>query len=257
MTISGISGSGSESGWGDLLSKTLGGTSSGNSSSNTALNIANTAVDVYHVLDSKAPADVKAQAAKERISLAVADYYTFGLASVAYGAMNRAFPGFMEKLRKLDRKFDPVLRLVGKLFGSKQKWKTEGNRLADLEKKGIQIPEELQGARKLTHGRTKEELVDRSVPADFVGFKEDGTWTNNKFAISRDEKDLKPEDIWGYSAFFEKFGNDWLGKFSGEDRRAIAEKALELNCVKEHHGTIDISWSPELENFAKTLTGAV
>ena len=151
-------------------------------------------------------------------------------------------------------KFDPVIQLVGKLFGSKNTWKTEGDRLKKLLDKGIHIPEELQSAMKLQRGRKKEELIDYSVSMDFVGKKQNGSWVNNKFANSRSENDLQPQDIWGYSAFFDKFGNDWLGKFSGSQREEIAQAALDLGAVDEHHGTIDINWTPELQSKVESIT---
>jgi hypothetical protein len=142
---------------------------------------------------------------------------------------------------------------LGGLFDS-DKWKTEGNRLSSLLEKGINIPEELRGAMSLSRGRSKDELIDHSVSPDFRGLKDDGAWVNNMFAQSRMESDLRAEDIWGYSAFFEKFGNDWLGTMTEADRRAIAEKALALGLVREHHGTIDIEWAP-LEAFIQERMG--
>jgi hypothetical protein len=82
---------------------------------------------------------------------------------------------------------------------------------------------------------------------DLVAFEQDkvnkGQYGNVAFAKSRNEKDLKPEDIWGYSAFGEKYGNDWLGKFSEQQRRDIAQKTLDSGAVDEHHGTISVDWN--------------
>lgn len=128
-------------------------------------------------------------------------------------------------------------------FGDKDKFKTEGNRLKSLRDKGINVPDSMMGPATLKQGRTKEQLLDRDVPPDFVGFDPKGQWTNNKFSQSRNEADLLPEDIWGNAAFFEKFGNDWLGKFSADQRFSIAQKALETGAVREHHGTMDIDFS--------------
>ena len=76
-------------------------------------------------------------------------------------------------------------------------------------------------------------------------------WVNNKFALSRDEKDLKGQDIWGNAAFFEKFGNDWLKTFNEDQRLAIAQLVLEAGLVRERHGTIDVAWTPEIEAVIK------
>lgn len=118
------------------------------------------------------------------------------------------------------------------------RYKTEGNRLQDLIDQGINIPNELRGAMTLRKGRSRQELI-----AQEEAKVAKGQYGNPEFARSRDEKDLRPEDIWGYSAFFKKYGNDWLGKFSEQQRRDIAQQALSAGAVKEHHGTIDIDWS--------------
>jgi hypothetical protein len=128
------------------------------------------------------------------------------------------------------------------------RFKTEGNRLQGLIDKGINIPDSLRLPMTLKKGRKKSELINPYLPKDFVGNSPQYGWTNNKFAESRNEKDLKAEDIWGYSAFFDKYGNDWLGKFNEGQRRNIAQTLLDKGAVKEGKGTIDIQWSPELEN---------
>jgi len=127
--------------------------------------------------------------------------------------------------------------IAGAVFGDRDMYLTERRRLEDLQKKGINVPDQLYANTDLAKGRSKQELIDQA--------KEDqaaGRYANVKFAESRSEKDLKPEDIWGYSTFFEKYGNDWLGKFSEEKRRQIAQQALDAGAVREHHGTIDIDW---------------
>lgn len=121
------------------------------------------------------------------------------------------------------------------------KYKSEGNRLDKLIKSGIKVPDSYQAPMKLQRGRKKEELVNPKYAADFVGQTADG-FINNKFANSRNVKDLAPEDLTGYSAFFEKYGNDWLGKFNEQQRKEIARKALAAGAVREHHGTIDVDW---------------
>lgn len=219
------------------------------------LSIAQTALNVGEIIGSNATEEDKVQSTKEQVGLAVANYYTAGLASLAYNFAWEHWPGFMSKLRAFDQKFDLVGRAITSLFDT-DKWKTEGKRMKALVDQGVEIPEALRGSMELTRGRSKEELIDHSVPRDFVGFKPDGMWVNNKFADSRDEKDLHPQDIWGYSCFFEKFGNDWLGKLSVEQRCDIAQKALDLGCVREHIGTIDVKWTPELTQYADSVLGS-
>lgn len=145
--------------------------------------------------------------------------------------------------------------LAGSRLGDKDMWKTEGKRLGKLLDKGVVIPESLQGARWIGQGRKTKDLINPYLPQDFVGETPQYGWTNNKFATSRNSKDLTGKDIWGYSAFFDKYGNDWLGKFSPQQREAIANKALQRGAVKEHHGTVDINWSPELDAEATAIAG--
>jgi hypothetical protein len=124
--------------------------------------------------------------------------------------------------------------LVNKM-GDKDRWKTEGKRLAKLREQGINIPQ--MEADSLTGGRSKQQLIDAELAKQAKG-----QYSNVDFARTRDEKFLKPEDIWGYATFAEKYGNDWFGKFSEQQRREIAQKALSSGAVREHHGTIDVDW---------------
>lgn len=124
--------------------------------------------------------------------------------------------------------------LVNKM-GDKDRWKTEGKRLAKLREQGINIPQ--MEADSLTGGRSKQQLIDAELAKQAKG-----QYSNVDFARTRDEKFLKPEDIWGYATFAEKYGNDWFGKFNEQQRRDIAQKALNAGAVREHHGTIDVDW---------------
>jgi hypothetical protein len=128
-----------------------------------------------------------------------------------------------------------VAALAGKM-GDKDRWKTEQKRLNKLREQGINIPQ--MGADALTGGRSKKELIAIEEQKAAQGLP-----SNVEFARTRDEKYLKPEDIWGYSAFFDKYGNDWLSKFSEQQRRDIAQQALNAGAVSEQRGTIDIDWS--------------
>ena len=94
--------------------------------------------------------------------------------------------------------------------------------------------------------------VVASQPADFVGVDPTGGWVNNKFAASRNESDLTAKDIWGTDAFFEKYGNDWLGGFTPGQRESIAQQALDAGAVREHHGMIDVDW----EKFTPSIPKA-
>lgn len=141
----------------------------------------------------------------------------------------------------------------------KNAWQTEGKRIAAAKKSGTEIPDSLSGATQLTGGRSKADLMNKAAAPDFVGYDPTGQWTNNKFSQSRNESDLQPEDIWGSAAFFEKFGNDWLKKFSESQRAAIAQQALKSGAVTEHKGTIDVDWNnKDLSNFVSGIqSGAI
>ena len=200
----------------------------------------------------------KAYEGSMAIPRAVGAYYTLGLSNLAEGIARDKWGGTMKKLDKFNKN-NPMSPVFAPMMASRlwtsDKWKTEGNRLKGLQEKGINIPEFLQGAMKQTRGRKKEELINPYLPKDFVGNTPQYGWVNNKFANSRNESDLTGRDIWGYSAFFDKYGNDWLGKFSEKQREDIANRALQRGAVKEHHGTIDINWNPELENDVNAITG--
>lgn len=120
-------------------------------------------------------------------------------------------------------------------LGDEDKWKTEQDRADKLREQGINwdIPSE-----RLTKGRSKEELV-RGAQANIDA----GRYGNVKFAQSRNESDLNPEDIWGYSTFGEKYGDKWLKGMSEEQRRGISQALLNAGAVNEHHGTIDVDWN--------------
>lgn len=89
-----------------------------------------------------------------------------------------------------------------------------------------------------------------SSPADFVGVDDSGRWVNNKFATSRNEADLTGKDIWGQHAFFERYGDDWLGKFSEAEREEIANDALAAKAVNEGKGQINVDWN-KVDSYRK------
>lgn len=126
-------------------------------------------------------------------------------------------------------------------FGDEDRWKTEQDRVAKLHDQGINFPDAVQ----LSAGRTKEELV-----AIENAKKSAGQYSNSTFAQSRNESDLTGKDIWGYGAFGEAFGNNWMGS-SEAAREAVANEALKQGLVREHDGTVDINLTPELKAYAE------
>ena len=128
-------------------------------------------------------------------------------------------------------------------FGDKDMYLKEHRKLLGLQKQGINVPEQWIEATRLAKGRSKQELVDIERQKEQAG-----QYSNVKFAESRDVADLKPQDIWGYSAWLKRFGNDWLEKYSEDQRKQIAQAALDRGLVKESHGSINVKFTPELEN---------
>ena len=135
-------------------------------------------------------------------------------------------------------------------FGDKDRFQEEYKRAQALRDAGVNWNINTE---KPSRGRTITELVDSSVAPDFVGLNPMGSWVNNKFAKSRKESDLTGKDIWGYSTFGEKFGNDWFNKFSEQQRENIANKVLENKAFREHQGQGDINWTPELDAAVQSI----
>lgn len=119
-------------------------------------------------------------------------------------------------------------------MGDKDRFKTEYKRSQKLRDKGVNWNLNTESP---SRGRTKDELIalENAKAAR-------GMYSNPKFAASRNEADLRPEDIWGYSGFGEKYGNKWLGEFSENQRRNIAQELLNAGAVREHRGTMDFEW---------------
>jgi hypothetical protein len=126
--------------------------------------------------------------------------------------------------------------------------KVEDERVKQLDQQGL--PEFKRIFKKT---QDPHAWYNKNLATDFIGNASDGTWTNNKFAQSRDVNDLRPQDIVGYSAFGDKFGKDWFGKFSDAQRQGIAQEALASKAVDEGHGTININWNPELDAKIKSI----
>lgn len=135
-----------------------------------------------------------------------------------------------------------------KKLWDKDEWRGEQNRRQKLAEAGIAGWDQLNAnTQRIGAGRSIAELINPNYAKDFQGMTKDAGFVNNKFAASRNEGDLRPEDIWGYSAFGEKFGNDWLGKFSEAQRKGIAQAALDAGAVKEGKGTVNIDFNADLD----------
>lgn len=179
---------------------------------------------------SKVPEDDRATYAQKHAALAAANIFTAGGASAAYGLlMNTSIGKKLDKAyNKLDKAINPVTRIANRF--TTDAWKTEGNRLAKLREQGVYVPDEMF-AELPTRGRSKEELIAEA----------EATGGNVKFAGSRKESDLTPEDIVNYSVWAES-DPEWYRR-PMEERLARAGEALEAGAVREHHGTIDVDFS--------------
>ena len=123
------------------------------------------------------------------------------------------------------------------LFGDGDKWKTESRNLQRLKDKGIFIPQNLLESMP-TKGRSKDELVRKDLPDDFIGTDADGNWVNNKFANDRDVKNLRATDVVNYSAFADEYP-DWYER-PLDERMQIADNYLKAGAVKEGKGSIKL-----------------
>lgn len=189
-------------------------------------------------------------------ALGAIDLASRGDVSKGRGALQGAASG-----AALGSYFGPVGALAGGVIGGvgglakgwldDPKTEVEDKRVGKLQDRGVTGFEETFRATADPHAWYRQDLAP-----NFVGTAPEGTWTNNRFAMSRNEADLRPEDVWGYAAFGEKFGNDWFQKFTADQRRAIAQAALNRGAVDEHHGTIDVNWSRDLENDIANITGS-
>lgn len=148
-------------------------------------------------------------------------------------------------------------------FWNKPKTKVEEAKWQELEKQGFRVPDWVKNKTNISEkgagGRPDLEpnfvgFAPTAGNATGMGSVPAGTWTNNKFASSRNVNDLTPEDIWGYAAFPKMFGQSFMSG-SEENRRAIAQQALNMGLVKEQKGTIDVANSPELMDYWNRLQG--
>ena len=215
----------------------------------------------------------KAARAQQDIALAVADVYTGGLASVGKGLLMKTGIGRKADkwITKFDQKTNPLTIGLGKagVFGrASTTMFNEQERMEKLLKEGV-IDESMvkDRARFGPKGTKSDQGYREDMGADFIGLTDKagtgsgeiqesgpGQWLNNKFAKSRNTSDLMAEDIWGYAAFNERFGKDWMGT-SEENRRNAANKALEMGLVQEGKGTINIGENQEFDDYFNSILG--
>lgn len=74
---------------------------------------------------------------------------------------------------------------------------------------------------------------------DYVGFDPEGNFVNNKFAKSRDEKDLHEENTVGQDFNWEEDPN-WATAYDKAQRREIQRQYIAKGLIREHQGTYDL-----------------
>lgn len=100
---------------------------------------------------------------------------------------------------------------------------------------------------KLHEGQRQNSAGARTdIPDDFTGYDTEGKfghkgrWYNEAYATTGDMKYLKPEDVWGQEGMFTTFGDDWLGKYSEDERRRISQRLLDEGLLESNKGDIII-----------------
>lgn len=96
----------------------------------------------------------------------------------------------------------------------------------------------------------RKALADEGITVPNYDVKE---WEQNEaFRDSRKEADLKGGDIENAASFY---GITGYKDADQAKKEAIAQKAIEMGLIREHHGTIDLSMTPEYEAYLKGELG--
>lgn len=151
---------------------------------------------------------------------------------------------------------------TGAMFANKPpQTKKEEKRWQKLAEQGLEVPIWVKEGIDI---KAKNAGYRADLSDDFIGFAptagkssggtadEAGSWVNNPFAKTRDEKYLTGKDIWGYAVWAEKLGNSWMNT-TPDKREQIADEALKRGLVNEAKGTINIKNDPEFWKFAQDL----
>lgn len=151
-----------------------------------------------------------------------------------------------------------ISELLRPLGIGKPKTRQEEKDMAGLIKSGVQThlsdPSQIVKEDRNAGQQLKDLLSADPRLGDFAGFVGD-KWVNTKWLKSGDTKDLRPEDITGYSSLYKIFGNDWLNKYNENQRREIAKFAIDNNLVSPEKGQMNITDPNALMAFAQTAKG--
>jgi hypothetical protein len=116
-----------------------------------------------------------------------------------------------------------LLPVYGALLSRQPQTQVEEKRWNKLRDAGFEIPAWVKDG---TDIKDPHAGYNDKLAADHVGMTDQG-WNNNKFAQSRNEADLRPEDLLGYAAPVEAFGASWTKADEGT-RKSILQQALDL-----------------------------
>ena len=199
----------------------------------------------------------KTQQAAHQAGMAVANFYTAGLAGLADNYARKQWGGTMKKVDNFMWN-NPLGAMYGLNLATRpfdtDAWKKEGNRVKKLLESGVDIPEPFRARMYQTRGLSKKQLVNPKYANDFQGWTDDG-YVNNKFENTRDESDMTYETLAPYAVWAEK-RNDWW-KLSDAQRRAITDRAQKAGAVREHHGTLDVDWDKvgDIDQIVQSVPG--
>lgn len=98
----------------------------------------------------------------------------------------------------------------------------------------------------------RQHLADQGIDVPNSGVKE---WENNPtFATSRNEADLTGKDIIHAAQFY---GIDGYDKLDPAKQENLANEALKENLIREEHGQIDLSMTPEYQKYVDSQINPV
>lgn len=217
--------------------------------------------------------DKKGQAveAGKNIGMGVADYFTGGLASLGRALALRTGIGRKAE-RFVDNKLirnDPLNKFwaYSGILGGLSTEAKQQKRAKDLidknvtgykdyysQSKGSLDEYKKQYGKKITNTAGARSDLD----SNFIGYDpESGRWINNAYANTGDLSTLRPEDAWGSEGVFKVFGNDWLGKYTGDERRKITQALLDAQAFRSDSGDLVIDDKEKARQIGAQALGEV
>ena len=228
----------------------------------TYLGYAAQAYGAYKILSSDAPDDVKAQALAKQAALYVADCYTFGLASVVNGTLGQTKE--WQRIEKELIPYDPYMQgaaSIGRVWGGD----ADVDDYLTLATSGTFAPISKALGISFNHKSTKEYQAERAQSSFQAAVSDidkkyvQDCWENKQTAASdniiRDPSNpydgkewkweeqkplMKGENVWGMAGFGEAFP-DFISGYTEDQRRSIAQAALDHDLLSSHKGDIIFS----------------